>query len=191
VPRLVWPFGQERYRLYRLVPIRILVSAPRQVPVIRKYSVRRLSGALRGRSRGTVYDASSGAEITFYQFQPPNTSGIKDVVLTRHAAYFTTSPILYRVALGPRGKPSENFGKPCARNGPRCRSGALLTRAAPRAIISASTSDRPRRARSGMTGIPSTKSPFIRLSVPSLQTNVAGQPGHGQTECPRPDAYHT
>jgi hypothetical protein len=25
---LVWPFGQERYRLYRLVPIRILVSAP-------------------------------------------------------------------------------------------------------------------------------------------------------------------
>jgi hypothetical protein len=41
------------------------------------------------------------------------------------------TPILYRVALGPRGKPSENFGKPCARNGPRCRSGALLTRAAP------------------------------------------------------------
>jgi hypothetical protein len=120
--------------------------------------------------RGTVYNASSGAEITFYQFQPPNTSGINDVVLTRHAAYFTTSPILYRVALGPRGKPSENFGKPCARNGPRCRSGALLTRAAPRAIISASTSDRPRRARSGMTGIPSTKSPFIRLSVPSLHT---------------------
>ena len=44
--------------------------------------------------RGTVYSASSGAEITFYQFQRPNTSGINDVVLMRHAAYFTTSPIL-------------------------------------------------------------------------------------------------
>jgi sugar lactone lactonase YvrE len=61
--------------------------------------------------RGTVYDASSGAEIAFYKFQPPATSGINDVILTRDAAYFTTSqiPYLYRVALGPAGEPSENF----------------------------------------------------------------------------------
>ena len=61
--------------------------------------------------RGTVYDASSGHEIAFYQFQPPATSGINDVILTRDAAYFTTSqiPYLYRVALGPRGQPSGNF----------------------------------------------------------------------------------
>ena len=61
--------------------------------------------------RGTVYDASSGREVMFYQFQPPATSGINDVILTRDAAYFTTSqiPFLYRVALGPQGKPSEHF----------------------------------------------------------------------------------
>ena len=60
---------------------------------------------------GTVYDASSGDEIAYYQFQPPATSGINDVILTRDSAYFTTSqiPFLYRVDLGPRGEPSGNF----------------------------------------------------------------------------------
>lgn len=68
-----------------------------------------VAGAQSG--RGIVYNASTGEEIAFYQFQPANTSGINDVVLTREAAYFTTSqiPLLYRVGLGPRGEPSDTF----------------------------------------------------------------------------------
>ncbi len=57
----------------------------------------------------TVYAASSGDQIAFYQFQPPSspppglpTTVINDVVVTRDAAYFTdaAAPFLYRVALG-------------------------------------------------------------------------------------------
>jgi sugar lactone lactonase YvrE len=72
--------------------------------------------------RGTIYDAASGAEIAFYQFQPPGIPGINDVIVTRDAAYFTdsTRPFLYRVALGPQGQPGDartipllaNFGVP-------------------------------------------------------------------------------
>jgi sugar lactone lactonase YvrE len=67
---------------------------------------------------GTVYDASSGDQVAFYQFQAPSppapapsTTFINDVVVTRGAAYFTDSNVaaLYRVALGPRGEPSEDF----------------------------------------------------------------------------------
>jgi len=67
---------------------------------------------------GIVYDPSSGDQVAFYQFQPPSppppaaaTTFINDVVVTRDAAYFTDSAValLYRVALGPRGKPSEQF----------------------------------------------------------------------------------
>jgi hypothetical protein len=56
--------------------------------------------------RATVYDANSGAEITFYQFLPPGVPGINDVIVTRAAAYFTdtTRPFLGRVALGPSGE---------------------------------------------------------------------------------------
>jgi hypothetical protein len=63
--------------------------------------------------RGTVYDAVSGDAITFYQFQPPGTSGINDVILTRDAAYFTDAQLafLYRVALRPRGEPTDYFGQ--------------------------------------------------------------------------------
>lgn len=66
----------------------------------------------------TVYAASSGDQIAFYQFQPPSspppglpTTVINDVVVTRDAAYFTdaAAPFLYRVALGPAGDPSEDF----------------------------------------------------------------------------------
>jgi sugar lactone lactonase YvrE len=59
---------------------------------------------------GIVYDASSGYQVAFYQFQAATTF-INDVVVTRNAAYFTDSvvPFLYRVALGPRGEPSEEF----------------------------------------------------------------------------------
>ena len=62
---------------------------------------------------GRIYDAASGDQVQFYQFQPPvaGTTVINDVVVTREAAYFTDSvvPFLYRVALGPRGEPSEQF----------------------------------------------------------------------------------
>jgi DNA-binding beta-propeller fold protein YncE len=68
---------------------------------------------------GSVFDAASGAEIALYQFRPaspfppppPPTTFINDVIVTRDAAYFTDSfvPVLYRVALGPRSEPSDQF----------------------------------------------------------------------------------
>jgi len=68
---------------------------------------------------GAVYDAASGAEVAFYQFRPaspfppppPPTTFINDVIVTRDAAYFTDSfvPVLYRVALGRRHEPSDQF----------------------------------------------------------------------------------
>jgi DNA-binding beta-propeller fold protein YncE len=68
---------------------------------------------------GSVYDAASGAEVGVYQFRPPSsfppppppTTFINDVIVTRDAAYFTDSvvPVLYRVALGRRGEPSDQF----------------------------------------------------------------------------------
>jgi sugar lactone lactonase YvrE len=57
---------------------------------------------------GTVYDASSGTEVAFYPFLPPDGLNIvNDVVLTQDAAYFTVSsgPFLGRVALDPGGQP--------------------------------------------------------------------------------------
>jgi sugar lactone lactonase YvrE len=73
--------------------------------------------------RGTVYDAATGSQVAFWQFQAPATANINDVVLTRDGAYFTDSllPFLYRVPLGPGGKPGAladqiplpaNFGVP-------------------------------------------------------------------------------
>ena len=73
--------------------------------------------------RGTVHDAATGNQVAFWQFQAPATSNINDVVLTRDGAYFTDSllPFLYRVPLGPGGKPGAladqiplpaNFGVP-------------------------------------------------------------------------------
>ena len=69
--------------------------------------------------RGSVYDAASGAEVASYQFRPaspfppppPPTTFINDVIVTRDAAYFTDSvvPVLYRVALGQRSEPSDQF----------------------------------------------------------------------------------
>jgi sugar lactone lactonase YvrE len=67
---------------------------------------------------GAIYDASSGDQVRLVAFQPPSppppaaaTTFINDVVVTRQAAYFTDSaaPFLYRVALGPRGEPAEDF----------------------------------------------------------------------------------
>jgi hypothetical protein len=66
-----------------------------------------VSGGTSGRA--TIYDASSGAEIAFYQFLAPGVAGINDVVVTRQAAYFTdtTRPFLGRVALARNGQPGE------------------------------------------------------------------------------------
>jgi DNA-binding beta-propeller fold protein YncE len=56
---------------------------------------------------GTVFDASSGAEVAFYPFVPPGGHIVNDVVVTHDAAYFTvsTGPFLGRVALDPNGQP--------------------------------------------------------------------------------------
>jgi sugar lactone lactonase YvrE len=56
---------------------------------------------------GTIYDATSGAEIGFFPFVEPGTQIVNDVVVTRDAAYFTvsTGPFLGRVALDPNGQP--------------------------------------------------------------------------------------
>ncbi len=53
-----------------------------------------------------VYDARTGADITSYQLSGGG-SFINDVVVTKHAAWFTDSfkPVLYRVPLGPSGHP--------------------------------------------------------------------------------------
>ena len=60
---------------------------------------------------GSVYDASSGAQLGFYNFQLQPPTFVNDVIVTRDAAYFTDSavPFLYRVALGPRSEPSDQF----------------------------------------------------------------------------------
>jgi hypothetical protein len=55
-----------------------------------------------------VYSAKSGALITSYGF----TGGfVNDVVVTKRAAWFTDSskPVLYRVPLGPNGRPGASF----------------------------------------------------------------------------------
>jgi sugar lactone lactonase YvrE len=53
-----------------------------------------------------VYDARTGANITSYALSSGG-SFINDVVVTRQAAWFTDSrkPVLYRVPLGPGGRP--------------------------------------------------------------------------------------
>jgi sugar lactone lactonase YvrE len=56
---------------------------------------------------GTVYDASTGAEVGFYPFLLPSGQLVNDVVVTHDAAYFTvsTGPFLGRLALEPNGQP--------------------------------------------------------------------------------------
>ena len=53
-----------------------------------------------------VYSARTGAELATYQLTTSATF-INDVVVTRNAAWFTDSvnPVLYRVPLGPNGRP--------------------------------------------------------------------------------------
>jgi sugar lactone lactonase YvrE len=54
-----------------------------------------------------VYDARTGANLVTYQFVSSGDSFINDVVVTTTAAWFTDSskPVLYRVPLGPGGRP--------------------------------------------------------------------------------------
>jgi sugar lactone lactonase YvrE len=67
-----------------------------------------VSGANTGNAY--VYDAKTGAELASYAFATAPTF-INDVVVTKHAAWFTDSqkPVLYRVALGPNGEPATTF----------------------------------------------------------------------------------
>jgi hypothetical protein len=55
---------------------------------------------------GYVYDARTGAAIQTYDFSQAG-SFVNDVVVTKRAAWFTDSfkPVLYRVPLGPSGRP--------------------------------------------------------------------------------------
>lgn len=65
-----------------------------------------VSGANTGNAY--VYDAKTGVELASYAFSTGG-SFINDVVVTKHAAWFTDSlkPVLYRVALGPGGEPGS------------------------------------------------------------------------------------
>jgi len=57
---------------------------------------------------GYVYNARSGALMTSYAFAG---GFVNDVVVTKRAAWFTDSskPLLYRVPLGPNGRPGASF----------------------------------------------------------------------------------
>jgi sugar lactone lactonase YvrE len=59
---------------------------------------------------GFVYSAKSGALLQTYAFSPSG-SFVNDVVVTKRAVWFTDSskPVLYRVALGPSGRPAPSF----------------------------------------------------------------------------------
>ena len=53
-----------------------------------------------------VYNGSTGEMVAEYQFAPAGETFINDVVVTRTAAYFTSSftPYIYRIPLGPGGE---------------------------------------------------------------------------------------
>jgi hypothetical protein len=61
-----------------------------------------------GTGAGRVYDAATGEEVASYQFTTGDTF-VNDVVVTKHAAYFTDSvnPVLYVVPISRRGELGE------------------------------------------------------------------------------------
>jgi sugar lactone lactonase YvrE len=65
-----------------------------------------------------VYNATSGAEIAFFQLVPAGVTIINDATVTREAAYFTDSfrPFLGRVRLGPQGAPEQGDMVPLPAN---------------------------------------------------------------------------
>ncbi len=90
---------------------------------------------------GTIYDASSGAEIAFYPFVPPGGHVVNDVVVIHDAAYFTvsTGPFLGRIALEPNGQPATAETIPLPAN--FGRRGDCTVGATPRANGIAATAD--------------------------------------------------
>jgi hypothetical protein len=64
-----------------------------------------VAGAAGGTAR--VYDAKTGALEREYHLAPASSTFINDVVVTKHAAYFTDSerPVIYRIAVAPSGAP--------------------------------------------------------------------------------------
>ena len=53
-----------------------------------------------------VFDATTGAQLAYYQLATAFPSFVNDVIVTREAAYFTDSfrPVFYRLPLGPGGE---------------------------------------------------------------------------------------
>jgi sugar lactone lactonase YvrE len=74
------------------------------------YDRGRLFVAGGGTGDGYVYEAETGDLIEVYDFASSSTF-VNDVIVTRTHAWFTdsSSPVLYRVALGPDGSPTETF----------------------------------------------------------------------------------
>ena len=58
---------------------------------------------------GYVYDTRTGADLGAFTLATGSPTFINDVAVTRDAAYFTDSsqPVLYRLPLGPGGKPTS------------------------------------------------------------------------------------
>jgi hypothetical protein len=77
-----------------------------------KVAHRRLYVAGGETGRAYVYDARSGNWIATYRLAQGG-AFINDVVLTKDAAWFTDSvnPVLYRLPLGPKGRPRDRIEK--------------------------------------------------------------------------------
>ena len=88
----------------------VVPGEPGRVAVGVDYDRGRLFVAGGGTGDGYVYDAETGDLIEMYDFASSSTF-VNDVIVTRTHAWFTdsSSPVLYRVALGPDGSPAETF----------------------------------------------------------------------------------
>ena len=71
--------------------------------VDRRHKLLFVAGASTG--QGYVYDLRTGADVAMYQFTTSTDTFVNDVVVTRHAAWFTDSrsQVLYKVAIGRHG----------------------------------------------------------------------------------------
>jgi len=71
--------------------------------VDRRHRLLWVAGASTG--QGYVYDLKTGADVALYQFTASADTFVNDVVVTRHAAWFTDSrsQVLYKVAIGRHG----------------------------------------------------------------------------------------
>ena len=89
----------------------VVPGQPGRVAVGVDYDRGRLFVAGGGTGDAFVYDAETGAEIENYHFADPPTTFVNDVIVTRTAAWFTESrsAVLYKVPLGPNGRPGPTF----------------------------------------------------------------------------------